>query len=87
MKIYKYTVKIVDEQKIEMPKNAIILDCQLQNTFFISMWAIVDPDAETEHRVFEIIGTGNDVSLRPRNYIATVNTGIYVWHVFEVLTD
>lgn len=84
MKIFKYTLKIVDEQEVEMPKGAIILDVQEQNMGFLSLWAIVDPEAEVEKRKFEVIGTGNEISMKPREYIATAVCGLYVWHIFEV---
>ena len=56
------------------------------------MWAIVEPDAEREPRVIEVVGTGNpmpDVTDEglARCHIATVQTcqGRLVWHVFELL--
>lgn len=84
MTIFKYQLKVTDEQTIRMPKDAMILTAQAQGQFFICLWAIVDPDAEQEERTFEIIGTGNHVSLRPREYIATVQLGLFVWHIFEI---
>lgn len=85
MKIYKYTLKVVEEQTISLPKGAIILTVQAQNSFFISLWAIVDPNMQDkEYVTFEIIGTGNEISLRPRVYISTVQMGILVWHIFQI---
>ncbi len=84
LKIFKYTLKMKDIETIAMQKDAMILDCQQQNQGFLTIWAIVNPDAELENRTFEIIGTGNVVSEQPREFIATVQTGLYVWHIFEI---
>jgi len=75
---------MLDVQTIKMPNNAIILSCQEQHMGFLSIWAVVNPDAPLEDRTFEIIGTGNEVSVVPRNYISTVVCGQLVWHVFEI---
>ncbi|MEO5991405.1 MAG: hypothetical protein ABIP68_07180 [Ferruginibacter sp.] len=83
MIIFKYQIKTIGSQIIQMPKGAIILSCQQQNSF-ISMWAIVDENGELEDRHFEVIGTGNEITLKPREYISTVQMGLYVWHIFEI---
>ena len=52
------------------------------------MWALVNPDEQTEERHFEVYGTGHPVYCDmgiERKYIATAQTDVggYVWHVFE----
>lgn len=84
MKIFKYTLNMTDVQVIEMPKKAMILSCQEQQIGVLTIWAIVNPDAENEKITFEIIGTGNEVSVQPREYLATVISGPCVWHVFKI---
>lgn len=54
----------------------------------ICVWAIVDPEAETDERIeYDIlqIGTGWDFSqdeLDSMEFIGTVKEGAYMWHVF-----
>ena len=91
MVIWKFSLPIVDRQTVTMPKDANILSVQ-QQSGILQMWAIVEPDAEREPRVIEIVGTGNpmpDVTDEglARCHIATVQTcqGRLVWHVFELL--
>jgi len=83
-RIYKYSVGIVSRQAIIMPKNAAILSIQFQDGS-LCMWALVNPEAPNESRTFAVIGTGHDF---PHDvdwtYLATVQDGSYIWHIFEV---
>ncbi len=92
MVIWKFSLPIVGLQRVTMPKDASILSVQQQGAGDLQMWAIVDPDAEREQRIIEIVGTGNpmaDVTKEglARLHLATVQTngGSLVWHVFELL--
>ena len=89
--IRKYGLPIFDRQTVTMPKDANILSVQDQ-AGGLQLWAIVNPDAEREQRLIEIVGTGNpmqDVTKEglARLHLATVQTngGLLVWHVFELL--
>jgi hypothetical protein len=70
-----------------MPKGAEILTVQRQGNM-ACIWAIVDPNADRERRVFEVFGTGqsmhDDMGVE-REYVNTFQQGPYVWHVFERL--
>ena len=90
MVIWKFSLMVIDRQTITMPVNAEILSVQMQ-AGVLCMWAVVDPDAEREQRLFEILGTGHavpdvgkDVA---RHHLATVQArgGELVWHVFELM--
>lgn len=92
MVIWKFNLKITDRQTVEMPFGAEILSVQQQGSAGLQLWAIVDPDGAKEHRVIEIVGTGNpmqDVTKEglARLHLATVQTngGLLAWHVFELL--
>jgi hypothetical protein len=92
MVIWKVSLAITDRQTVTMPKDANILSVQEQGSAGLQLWAIVDPDGAKEHRVIEIVGTGNpmqDVTKEglARLHLATVQTngGLLVWHVFELL--
>lgn len=87
MTIWKYSLQITDRQTVTMPAGAEILDVHEQ-AGGLQLWAVVDPDAEREQRVIEIVGTGGLMPDGPyRRYLATVQTGggLLVWHVFEVV--
>ena len=89
--IWKFSLQITDRQTVTMPVGANILSVQDQ-AGGLQLWAIVNPDAEREQRVIEIVGTGNpmadvDKEDLARFHIATVQVrgGALVWHVFELL--
>jgi hypothetical protein len=88
-KIYKYSLEVEDIQRILLPIDAKILTVQVQNEK-PCLWALVDPENNTEARIIEIFGTGNlvsdyaDISIE-HIYIATFQLyeGKLVFHVFE----
>ena len=92
--IYKYTLVVTDEQAVDMPEAAQILDVQVQADQ-VCLWALVDPVAPTAPRIIRIVGTGHSVSdadlLRyiatfRISYIARFQTNdVLVFHVFEKL--
>lgn len=84
-RIYKYPFKgwPGDVVPIEMPQGAEILDAQIQGYAGVQLWARVDPEAPTEIRNFRAVGTGWEVSGQGWSYIATVQEGPFVWHIFE----
>lgn len=91
-RIFKYGLSVADENSVVMPKGAIILSLQIdKRTLLPTIWATVDPDAETEIRTFETIGTGhpiNELSKGKRIYIGTYQClDYFVGHVFEITTD
>jgi hypothetical protein len=65
-----------------MPKGAHVLSIQEQNGQ-ICIWASVNPTAEHETRRFFIVGTGDYIPETIGAFLATVQVGAYVWHVFE----
>ena len=82
--IYKYTLTGLDKGRLELPVGAEILTVQEQRGM-VCLWAIVEPKAKKETRVFKIFGTGHDIPDNPGKYINTFMTdgGAFVWHVFE----
>lgn len=84
--IWKFPLAIIGSQDISVPARAEILSVQVQHDG-LQLWALVDPGAAFEVRVFEIFGTGHAVPPGPGKlkFIATVQTdnGRFVWHVFE----
>jgi hypothetical protein len=84
-KIFKYQLKVKDEQAILMPIGAKVISVQFQNGN-LCLWAIVNPSNATELRCFEVYGTGADfpsLGMAERKHLATVQEGPFVWHIFE----
>ncbi|HID92537.1 MAG TPA: hypothetical protein EYP60_00440 [bacterium (Candidatus Stahlbacteria)] len=83
-KIFKYKLKLVDQQKVVLPAQYQMLSVQEQDGKLV-LWAMVPmntPDTSTQIR---IIGTGNLIEGDPLlDFIDTVQmpNGL-VWHVFE----
>jgi len=75
--------------EVEMPQGSRILGVQVQKKLIAEtpyLWALVNTEeGRTVRRLFRIYGTGREVEERPEalNYIGTVQTGPFVWHVFE----
>lgn len=86
--IWKFILRPIDTNNVEMPKDSEILSCQLQDGH-ICLWALVDPDAEKEIRKFGLIGTGHFIKQEEAKFIATLQfykfLGHYnqVYHLFE----
>ena len=88
-KIFKYKLRLVDEQAISMPSGAQVISVQFQGDE-LYLWAIVNPSNIGELRCFEIYGTGEpfpSIGMSERKHLATVQGGRFVWHVFEPITS
>lgn len=97
--IYKYPLKITDEQSVDMPTGAKILSVQMQGKT-LCLWASVNPENKQSKRTICIVGTGNPFD-EDRNvrlgtsegrgvgcvYLGTVQDQGFVWHVFEKLSQ
>ncbi len=84
--IWKFPLKTVDEQVVEMPLGAEILSVQTQFEQ-PCIWAMVDPANKDVKRVFHIFGTGHHIVEADRRFIGTyqLKSGSFVFHLFEVL--
>ena len=82
--IYKYPLKVLDEQEVMMPKGARILAVQTQREA-PCLWAEVELGAELQLRIIEVFGTGHPIDERPRKYLGTFQllNGDFLGHVFE----
>lgn len=86
--IWKYTLAPVIT--LEMPIGAQVLSVREQGED-ICMWALVNPDAEKEHRKFLAFGIGHNVPERHEGPglnleyrgSAHLDNGALVFHVFE----
>lgn len=82
--IYKYPLRIVDEQTVRMPIGAELLSVQMQNGL-PCLWATVDPDLGERSRRILIRGTGHPLTGQEGRHISTfqMQGGALVFHAFE----
>lgn len=84
MKVFKYELKIVDEQTIAMAYPAEILTVMpdVENDR-IMVYALADEDsAEFISRSFVVVGTGNPFDMQDLNFLGSVRDDWLRWHVF-----
>lgn len=82
--IFKYLLKVTNEQMIEMPMGSEILCVQVQHNQ-PCVWARVIPDAAPVKRLFAVYGTGHPmVTKQADQYVGTfqLEGGAFVGHVF-----
>ena len=81
--IYKYPLEL-GTNHVSLPARAKILTVNCKDG--IHLYAIINRNQETVTRKFLVIGTGTYfVNTKNYEYIGTVEEGIYIWHIFEVL--
>jgi hypothetical protein len=85
--IWKYRLEVTGWQSITMPKGSEILTVQVQDGE-PCLWALVDPDAGTEERFIEMVGTGRQIPTDSGSigrYVSTfqMHGGSLVLHAFE----
>lgn len=80
--IYKYPLYTTDRQSVPLPAGAEILSIQMQGSG-PCLWAIVDTEAIAAPVRIVVVGTGHALPEQPLHFIATVQDGPYVWHVFR----
>lgn len=81
--IWKFPIELTFEmQLIELPKPARILSAGVQGNDIV-IWAVVDPEAEPQNRLVQVVPTGGRVPA-DATFLNTVFMGAFVFHVFEV---
>lgn len=81
--IWKYQIPIKDYFELELPQGAEILTVQMQYGE-PQLWALVDPNAQLEFRLFRLSGTGHPIINCHLGYIGTIQqaegslSGIYL---------
>lgn len=81
--IYKYRIPVEDTVTVEMPRGAVIVHVASDRHGTLAVWAIVDTGQPGERRAIYVRGTGHPLPDARSRYIATVEDGPLVWHVFE----
>jgi len=80
--IWKYPLKITEEQQILMPRQAKILSAGLDPHGELCVWALVDPARPVHIRRFRIFGTGHPFEDTLWALVASVLVHPFMWHVF-----
>jgi hypothetical protein len=85
-RVWKFPLPVLegDVFTIDMPFGADILTLQMQDRT-PTLWALVDPYADSVSRQFRIAGTGHPIADKIRGYVGTFQTGGLVFHLFELL--
>ena len=84
MKVWKYTLEVVDEATLLLPVGAVPL-CVREQGGEACLWALVDPDADLEPWTIRVAGTGHPRSdLKASEYLGSFQLfgGSFVGHVF-----
>ncbi len=82
--IYKYPLKLQEQQAIQMPANAQLLDVQFQHGQ-LTLWALVDVGELNATCAVAVCGTGFDLvgrDFRSAPFARTLQDDQYVWRVF-----
>lgn len=87
--VWKFAVPltgVTDLLQIDMPVGAKVLSAVNQDEHLV-LYALVDPKANRERRVFRVAGTGHPIEsfVSSRAFVGTVlfARGKFVLHVFE----
>jgi hypothetical protein len=79
--VHKYTLQMVQNQTLSLPKMHKILTAQMQgDQLMLWVWLEVNAEYEIEREIY-ICGTGRVAPLLA-DYIATVQAGPLVIHIF-----
>lgn len=83
--IYKYRLNLTNQQQIQLPEAAHILDIQKQDEGY-QLWALVDTDNPLRDYHVTMVGTGDPipdfVDLTGNLFNCTTQDGWAVWHWF-----
>lgn len=84
MTIWKFLLKIEDEQTLDMPEGAEILSVAMQGDT-PCVWALVNPSNVTGYVRVETYGTGHPIQGEPKGWFLGMylaHGGAFVGHVF-----
>lgn len=80
--VYKYPLKVEDEQELNLPFGAVVLSANFQGEA-LCIWALVDMDEDfVKKQIIYIHGTGHPIIEENSRFINTVFIDSLVFHVF-----
>jgi hypothetical protein len=82
--IWKFSIKTMDEQTVQMPEGARVISVGAQNEI-PCIWAMVETDNKPVARKFSTYGTGHEIREDFPIYAGTymLHGGSLVFHVYE----
>jgi len=82
--IWKFSLKVVDSQMVEMPRGATLLCVQVQ-WHVPCLWVQVDSEQPKEKREILTVGTGHLMPEKIGSYLGSyqLENGALIFHVFE----
>lgn len=85
--IWKYELKVQDQNRIDLPIGAEILCVQLQHNKPCLWVEVNNEESEKEVHIIETFGTGHLLDSSPRMYLGTyqMHDGALVFHVYKQL--
>lgn len=82
--IWKFPFLIGDTVVFDMSRGAEVVHLALDPQGRLCIWALVDPDAPRERRVFHVYGTGHPIErVEDLMHVGSFVDWSFVWHVFE----
>ncbi len=81
--VWKFTIKIEDEQIVMMPPRAEIIHVGLDPSGQPCVWAKAERSRNPVERLLFLTGTGSDVPDAATRHLGSFNHGPFVWHVWE----
>ena len=86
--IHKFQIPASEFPTITMPVGAEVLSAKSQRGNDITLWALVETNAEMAKRTFVVVGTGHPMPCIERDRLRFIDTvllaeGALVFHVFE----
>lgn len=86
--IHKYPIPAKGPFSLDLPKDAKILNAEVQGRQGPQMWVLADPEAPMKKRFFQVVGTDEliDIPVSRLEFVSTfqMNSGSLVFHLFEI---
>lgn len=85
MRIWKWDLELVGQQRVNMPIGTKLLAAQLQRGE-LKIWGLCNEAYPLKSRVISVYGTGNPMPDDPGEFVGTfqMSGGSLVFHVFDL---
>ena len=81
--IFKYKLEITEKQVLPIPKRGEFLDFQNQDSEIVFWMEVDTEDMLMSDEEFFIIVTGQPIPDDAQHYHASVQIGMFVWHIYQ----
>ena len=80
--IWKFPLRETAFQDLPVPDGSKILKVGQDPGGKLCAWVLLDTNNQIGNHAVTIVGTGHDAP-ENKNYLGTVNSGQFVWHIFD----